>query len=264
MNKKIFIVIIILILVVIVGVWVMSKQLKEKGIEDPTLKKIKIREKIIIGTDATYPPMESLDENGHFVGIDIDIAKEIASDLGVQPDFRNISWEEIFNTLRAGEVDLIISSITITGERAQTMDFSDPYFNAGQVVVTTADKTEIIKGLENLAGKKVAVQTETTSEVEAKKYTDPSLVLTFDNYDLAKQALLAGNVDAIIIDYPAGIGMVAREDNLKIIGEPFTQEFYGVAVKKGEQRLLEEINKTIRRLKRTGELKRIEEKWLTM
>ncbi len=230
---------------------------------DPTLKRIKTQGKIIVGTDATYPPMEGLDEENNFVGMDIDIAREIASDLGVQVEFRNIVWEEIFDTLLAGEVDMLISSITITSERTQTMGFSDPYFNAGQIIVTTIDGAEGIGGVEDLSGRNVGVQAETTSETQAKRYTDPSLVISFENYDLAKEALLEGTIDAIIIDYPAGIGMVSAEETLETIGEPFTQEFYGVAVKKGEEKLLEEINKTIRHLKQEGKLKELEQRWLS-
>ena len=143
------------------------------------------------------------------------------------------------------------------------IDFSDPYFNAGQVVVTTADKADGIGGVEDLDGKKVGVQAGTTSEVEAKKYTDPSLVSGFADYDLAKSALLNGVIDVIIIDYPAAFGVVSGEATLKIIGNPFTQEFYGVAVKKGEEKLLAEINKTIRRLKKEGKLGELEQKWLS-
>jgi len=227
------------------------------------LKKIKTQDKIIVGTDATYPPMENIDEEGNFIGMDIDIAREIASDLGVRAEFRNIIWEEIFDTLLRGEVDMLISSITITSERTEKMAFSDPYFNAGQVIVTIIDKVDEIRGVEDMAGKKLGVQIETTSQIEAQKYTDPEQVIAFKNYDLAKEELLKGRIDAIIIDYPAAVGMVSKEKTLKIIGEPFTQEFYGIAVRKEEKALLGEINKTIRRLKRENELERIMRRWLT-
>ncbi|MFH0987462.1 MAG: transporter substrate-binding domain-containing protein [Patescibacteria group bacterium] len=227
------------------------------------LKKIKTQDKIIVGTDATYPPMENIDEEGNFIGMDIDIAREIASDLGVKAEFRNIIWEEIFDTLLRGEVDMLISSITITSERTEKMAFSDPYFNAGQVIVTIIDKVDEIRGVEDIAGKKLGVQIETTSQIEAQKYTDSEQVIAFKNYDLAKEELLKGRIDAIIIDYPAAVGMVSKEKTLKIIGEPFTQEFYGIAVRKEEKALLGEINKTIRRLKRENELERIMRRWLT-
>jgi len=244
------------------GIFLYNELLPEE-IKDPLLRKIKEQGEIIVGTDATYPPMESIDQEGNFLGMDIDIAKEIASDLEVEVKFRNIIWEEIFDTVREGEVDMIISSITITPERAETMSFSDPYFNAGQVIVIRTDKQEVIKGVEDLLGHTLGVQVETTSEEEAKKHTDPSLVKSYENYDLAKEDLLEGEIDVIIIDYPAAIGMVAGEKDLQIVGVPFTQEFYGVATQKNQKVLLSEINKTIRRLKREGKLKELEEKWLS-
>ncbi len=232
-------------------------------VTDPLLLKIKERGEIVIGTDATYPPMESIDENGNFIGMDIDIAKEIASDLNVRAVFKKIVWDEIFDSVREGEVDMIISSITITPERGEIMSFSVPYFNAGQVVVIKTDKEGMIKGVGDLQEYTVGVQKETTSEQEAKKYVgDPSLVKGYEDYDLAKKDLLAGEIDAIIIDYPAAIGMVVGEEDLKIVGEPFTQEFYGAAVQKGQKALVSQIDKTIRRLRGEGEFKKLEEKWL--
>ncbi|MBI4359278.1 MAG: basic amino acid ABC transporter substrate-binding protein [Candidatus Nealsonbacteria bacterium] len=233
------------------------------GQELGRLGEIKKRGEIIIGTDATYPPMESRDEQGNFSGMDIDIAREIASDLGVRAKFKNIIWEEIFNAAKNGETDMIISAITITKERTETLAFSDPYFNAGQVIVSAKDKKGIISGPKDLKEYRVGVQVGTTSEEEARKYTgNPSLVNTYENYDLAKEDLLQGKIDAIIIDYPAAVGMVAGEEKLQIAGEIFTQEFYGIAIQKDQPALLSQINKSIRRLKQAGELRRIEEKWL--
>jgi ABC-type amino acid transport substrate-binding protein len=87
-------------------------------------------------------------------------------------------------------------------------------------------------------------------------------VNAYENYDLAKEDLLNGKIDAIVIDYPAAIGMIVKEKGLQITGEIFTQEFYGIAIQKDQPELLSQINKSIRRLKQEGELMRIEEKWL--
>ena len=234
------------------------------GQELGRLGEIKKRGEIIIGTDATYPPMESMDEQGNFFGMDVDIAQEIASDLGVKVKFTNVIWEEIFDAAKNGEVDMIISAITITKERTEILAFSDPYFNAGQVIVSAKDKEEIINEPESLKQYKVGVQVGTTSEEEARKYAaNPSLVNIYENYDLAREDLLEGKIDAIIIDYPAAVEMVAKEKRLQIAGGIFTQEFYGIAIQKNQPELLSQINKSIRRLKQEGELKRIEEKWLS-
>ena len=263
MAKRNIVLAIIAILILAGSGVFLYNRLSPEEIEDPLLRKIKERGEIVVGTDATYAPMESIDEQGNFLGMDIDIAKQIAADFGVEVKFVNIIWEEIFDAVREGEVDVIISSITITPERAETMSFSDPYFNAGQVIVIRTEKKEIIKGTEDFWGHSLGVQIETTSEVEAKKYaSDPSLVRSYENYDLAKEDLMKGEIDVIIIDYPAAVGMVAGEEGLQIVGEPFTQEFYGAAVQKDQKALLSQINKTIRRLKQEGELNRLEEKWL--
>lgn len=264
MNKKIILSTICLILIGIL-LWVGGKsyfRASREKITDPLLKKIKSEGKIIVGTDASFPPMESVNETGEIVGFDVDLAQEIAKDLKVKVEIKNISWDKLFDALLNKEVDMIIAGVTITPERAKIYAFSDPYFNAGQAIVTTSEKSEEIKGIEDLAGKKLGVQLETTAEIEAKKLTDPELVISYENYDLALNDLLAGKIDAIIVDYPVGANMVAKTKNLKIVGEPFTQEFYGVVVRKEDKVLLEQINKTIRRLKMEGTLKQLETKWL--
>ena len=266
MTKKIIVLTIVIIFILGGLGFIFYSQFFSEKAPAPGLGRIdeiKKRGEIIIGTDATYPPMESLDEQGNFSGMDIDIAREIASDLDVKAKFKNIIWEEIFDAAKNGEADMIISAITITRERTETLAFSDPYFNAGQVMVSTTDKKGIINEPKDLKEYRVGVQVGTTSEAEARKYAaNPSLVNTYENYDLAKEDLLKGKIDAIIIDYPAAVGMVAKEEKLQIAGEIFTQEFYGIAIQKDQPELLSQINKTIRRLKQEGGLRRIEEGWL--
>lgn len=259
MKKILFFFLLIVCLVGGVALYKFFISSPKKEIADPKIKEILTRGKILVGTEATYPPMEFLDENGNFAGFDIDLAKEIAADLGVEVEFINIPWEKLFEAVIEGKVDMAISSITITPERMEILNFSDPYFNAGQVIVTK--KETPIEGVRDLQGKVLGVQRGTTSEEEAKKHTDPSLVKSFPNYELAKEALKNGEVEAIIIDYPAALAMVAKEKNFKIVGPPFTQEFYGIAIQKGQEVLLERVNKTIKKLKQSGTIQALEEKW---
>lgn len=223
---------------------------------------IKGRGELIVATDATYPPLESIDERGEFFGMDIDIAKEIARDMGVDVKFKNILWDNIFDDLKKGNVDIITSSVTITKERAEQLGFSDPYFNAGQVIVSTSSALKSISGPKDLAGYRLGVQPDTTSSTEAKKYTNPSLVFDYHDYNKAKADLLSGKLDALIIDYPAAVALTKDEQNVQIIGDIFTQEFYGIATQKNQPELIEQINKTIRRLKQAGEIRNLEKKWL--
>ncbi len=264
MNKKFLFPIIIIVIIglalifhYLVNSSLFSTQPQEL---DPQIQEIKSRGTIIIGTNATFPPMESIDENGNFAGIDIEIAKKIAQDLGVEAEFKQIDWQIIFDQLLAGETDMLISGITILPERTEKMAFSNPYFNAGQVIVIQKNKLQEIMGVANLYGKKIGVQADTTSDFEAQKFTTE--VVGYLDYAAAKTDLLNGNLDAIMVDYPVGIDLVAGEENLVILGEPFTQEFYGVAVRKESQALLNQINHTLVQLKKSGELDGIINQWI--
>jgi len=265
MNKTITVVLAIVIVGSLVGLgFVFREKLFPKNgwsADSGKVSEIKKKGELVVGTDATYPPMESLDQEGNVVGMDIDIAREAALDMGVKAVFRNIAWDQLFDAVKNGEVDMAISAITITKERTETLGFSDPYFNAGQVIVSTEDKKGLFRGPEDLKDYKVGVQTGTTSEQEAQKYS--SKVKAYENYELAKEGLLLGQIDAIVIDYPAAVGMVAQEPRLHLAGEIFTQEFYGIAGQKDQPDLFLQLNKTIRRLKREGGLSQIEQKWLS-
>ena len=226
------------------------------------LAEILNRGELVVGLDATYAPLESLDANKDFVGLDVDIAREIAKDIGVKVTFKNVPWDNIFDSVKKGDIDFSNSSITITAERAQTLGFSDPYFNAGQVIVSTTAAASRIQKPEDLQGLRVGAQINTTSDTQAQKYTSLPLITRFEEYTPAVKDLLAGKIDAIIIDYPAAVGIVNSNKGLSIVSPIFTQEFYGVATQKGEQGLLLSINKTIRRLKEDGTLKTIQDRWL--
>ena len=221
------------------------------------------RGEIVIGFDATYAPLEFKDENGNLIGMDVDVAKEIAADIGVKPIFKDMPFSDIFQSIQKGDIDISLSSITITAERTKFLDFSDPYFNAGQVIVTLKDIKTPVNKPEDLKGLRIGAQENTTSDIQAKKYAaKPSDIFNFAEYSSAKQDLLDGKIDPIIVDYPAGFSMVAKDDKLVIRGDIFTQEFYGVAMQKNQPDLVLEINKTIRRLKQEGVLKNLENKWL--
>lgn len=224
---------------------------------DSALQKFKNAGKIVAGTCTPYEPMEYIDEQGDIVGFDIDLAKAIADSLGVEleiknyPDFNMTIFE---NELDNGYVDIIIAAITITVERSEQVLFSNPYFNAGQIIIVNATNNEISTP-EDLENKKVGVQIGTTSESEAEKYTNSSVL--YNDYSVAVDELVYGFIDAIVIDYPAGSALVKENDNLKIVGDPFTNEWYGIAMKPGEDALKNKINDIIN----SDVITSIEEKW---
>jgi len=219
---------------------------------------------VTVATDATWPPMEMVDANKNIVGFDIDFLKAVAKEAGFKVVFKNTAWDGIFSGIEAGKYDAIISSVTITDERKKTMDFSDPYINAGQIlVVPKADKTT--KVVADLKGKKAGAQIGTTGAMEIKKAAGVELK-SYDEIGLAFEDMAAGRIAAVVCDTPVAANYALQrkeyKDKFKIVGQAFTEEHYGVVVKKGNKELLALLNKGIKAVKDKGLDKQIIKKWL--
>jgi polar amino acid transport system substrate-binding protein len=219
---------------------------------------------IVIATDATWPPMEMVDENKEIVGFDIDLMKAAAEKGGFTVEFQNTAWDGIFAGLAAGVYDAVISSVTITEERKKTMDFSVPYINAGQILILP-QATSGVDELADLKGKSVGAQIGTTGSFEVEKISGVEL-LTYDEIGLAFEDLANGRIDAVVADTPVAADYALMNPNykgrLKIVGEPFTDEYYGVAVKKDNKEILDAINKGLNAILNTDTYKKIENEWL--
>ena len=219
---------------------------------------------IVIATDATWPPMEMVNEQKQIVGFDIDLMNAAAKAGGFTVEFKNTAWDGIFAGLEAGEYDAVMSSVTITDERKQTMDFSVPYINAGQILVVRKELMGVDK-LEQLKGKNVGAQIGTTGSFEIEKVAGVTLK-TYDEIGLAFEDLANGRIEAVVCDTPVAAQFALQNDNykgkLKIVGKPFTEEYYGVAVKKGNSKVLEAINKGLEKVLKTDTYAQIEAKWL--
>nr|4ZV1_A Chain A, AncQR [synthetic construct]4ZV2_A Chain A, AncQR [synthetic construct] len=217
-----------------------------------------------VGTEATFPPFGFKDENGKLVGFDIDLAKAIAKKLGVKVEFKPMDFDGIIPALQSGKIDVVIAGMTITEERKKQVDFSDPYFEAGQAIVVKKGN-DSIKSLEDLKGKKVGVQLGSTSEQHVKKVAKDAgvKVKKFDNFSEAFQELKSGRVDAVVTDNAVALAYVKQNPNagVKIVGETFSGEPYGIAVRKGNSELLEKINKALEEMKKDGTYDKIYEKW---
>ena len=230
--------------------------------EDPTIKRIKEAGVLKVGTCTPFEPMEYLNESGNIVGFDIDLANEIAAHLGVKAEFKDYPtlFDDISVPLENGEVDMVIAAITITLDRNKTL-FSRPYLIAGQVIIIS-EANQNISNTEDLENKTIGVQSGTTGEKKALEYTNNIRKYKENFTSDAPGDLIAGNMDAIIVDYPVGAILVKDISGLKIIGNPITNEFYGIAVKKGENAFLAEIDSVIVSLQETGKMKELEDKWL--
>ncbi|NPV38061.1 MAG: basic amino acid ABC transporter substrate-binding protein [Brevinematales bacterium] len=220
-------------------------------------------QKIVVATDATWPPMEFIDENKNIVGYDIDLIKAIAEKAGFEVEIRNTAWDGIFAGLANGSYDVVISSVTITEERKKQMDFSEPYINAGQVIVVRKGTPGTT--LNDFKGRKMGGQIGTTGVMEIQK--NPKITLkTYDEIGLAIEDLYLGRIDGVVVDTPTAASFVLQnpkyKDVLTIVGEPFTEEYYGIAVRKGNKKVLDLINKGLAEVKKAGIDKELEKKWL--
>lgn len=208
-----------------------------------------------IGTDAAYAPFESQNEKAEIVGFDIDVAKAVAAKAGIEVKFINTPWEGIFNALGQGDRDMIASAVTITEERKQSMDFSDPYFDAQQLIaVKEGSKVAKFADLKKL---KVGVQTGTTGDEAVTKLLGKTStnIKRFESTPLALKELESGGVDAVVADNGVVIHHVANNPGSKfktVADKEFVPEQYGFAFKKGNTELQSKVNKALAEIKADG------------
>ena len=209
----------------------------------------------VVGTDAAYAPFESQNDKGEIVGFDIDVVKAAAQKAGIEVKFLNTPWEGIFNSVAQGDRDLLVSAITITPERQQTLDFSTPYFDAQQLIAVKSDSK--IAKFDDLKKLKVGVQNGTTGDEVITKLQgkDSPNVKRFESTPLALKEMEGGGVDAVVADNGVVVHYVNNNPDSKfktIADSSFASEQYGIAVKKGNAELLEKINKGVAGIKQDG------------
>jgi polar amino acid transport system substrate-binding protein len=217
-----------------------------------------------VGTDAAYAPFESQNEKGEIVGLTVDVVTAVAQKAGIEVKFVNTPWEGIFNSLQQGDRDMLASSITITDERKQTMDFTNPYFDAYQLIAVKA--TSKVTKFDDLKKLKVGVQTGTTGDevVTKQQGKNSPNVKRFESTPLALKELEAGGVDAVVADNGVVINYVTNNPGAKfktVSDKAFAPEQYGFAVKKGNTELLEKLNKGLADIKADGTYDKIYAKY---
>jgi len=269
-NKNIMIFIIV-ILIILIGAslgysYIKMQQVKMQVAKEKTATNPNSTSNILtIGVDSTYPPMESINSSGQYVGFDVDMGNMIGKDLGKKVVWKTVVFSDIFNDLNKNDYDIVISSITITPAREKFVDFSIPYLNAGEVLIvkkasSSADK--IIETAADFNGKKIGVQTGTTDQTEALKLFPPNLVIQYPSNIPALADLQDGKIDAIITDLPDAIGVVQANHDLRIATNPLDKEFYGIALRKNETQLKNQINGVLTNMQNEGILQQLTNKWL--
>jgi lysine-arginine-ornithine-binding protein len=223
------------------------------------LQRVRQSGELRIGTDATYPPFETA-EGGEFTGFDIDLGNAIAQQLGVRATFINASFDGIFPALQNGSFDAVMSAVTITEDRKKTMLFSDPYYDAGQLIAVRGD-TEGVTTTNDLRGKTVGVQINTTGQYELEKIQGIT-VAKYNTIDLALLDLKNGRIDAVVSDAPTVRYMIRQSfRELKTVGKTFTDEKYGIALAAGSQDLQQAINDALKKIRESGKYDEIHMKW---
>lgn len=213
-----------------------------------------------VGTEPGFPPFESITNTGEFEGFDIDLMRAIGEKAGKTIEFQNLPFDSLIPALQGGSIDAAISGMTITEERAQTVDFSDPYFRAG-LAIAVADGTTDIQTLDDLRGKKIAAQIGTTGADTANS-VEGATVSTFDSAPLALQELANGNVDAVVNDAPATLDAINTGNipGVTVVGELLTEESYGIALPKGSENV-EAINTALAAVRSDGTYAELYRKW---
>ncbi len=214
----------------------------------------------VVGTDAAYAPFESMTPAGTVEGFDIDVVKAAAAKAGIEVKFVNTPWEGIFKTLDTGERDMVVSAVTITDERKQTMDFSTPYFDAYQLIAVKEGSK--VKKLADLKSLKVGVQNGTTGDEVVQKLQGKTSANTkrFESTPLALKELEAGGVAAVVADNGVIQHYIQNNPNAKFISikdESFAPEQYGIAFKKGNTELQKKMNDGLAAIKADGSYDKI-------
>jgi polar amino acid transport system substrate-binding protein len=209
----------------------------------------------VVGTDAAYAPFESQNEKGEIVGFDIEVLQAIAKKAGIEIKFVNTPWEGIFNALAQGDRDLIVSAVTITEERKQTLDFSAPYFDAQQLIAVKQNSK--IAKFADLKKLKVGVQTGTTGDEAVTKLLGKTNanIKRFESTPLALKELESGGVDAVVADNGVVIHYVANNPGGQfktVADKDFAPEQYGIPVKKGNTELLAKIDQGLAAIQADG------------
>ena len=232
--------------------------------DETELDKVKAAGKLVVGVEGTYPPFTYHDDNGELTGLDIELGKALADKLGVEVEFQEAAWDSLLIGIDTERFDTVINSVSITDERAEKYDFSDPYYYEARRVVVRADD-DSIHGPEDLNGKKIATN---TTNAFIPWYEEQGVeVVGVDTSGEAIDLLLSGRVDFVGINVPVlNAYLQEHPDAAGKVKEAFvipnSEDVIAIPVRKGEPEFLDAINAALAELREEGTLKEISEKYL--
>ncbi|MFA1822609.1 transporter substrate-binding domain-containing protein [Virgibacillus oceani] len=213
-----------------------------------------------VGFEGTYRPFNFLDENEEYTGFDVDIANELTERLGVEAEFVSTSWDSLIGGLNSDRFDVIIAQMTITEERMESVDFTDPYVMTGSVLITRED-TDDISQLEDISGRRVGTAAGSTFEDVANSVDGADLTL-YESINEYLQDLLNGRLDVIINDQLLISYNIQEEDlPIKIASDILNEDEIAMAVDKGKEELVEKLNEELANIMEDGTYEEIYRKW---
>lgn len=207
---------------------------------------------IVLATEAGFAPYEYY-ENGEIVGVDIDIAKEIAKELGKELIIKDIAFDSIIMEVKTGKSDFAAAGISYTEERAKAVSFSNDYAISKQIVVVNNNSD--IKKIDDIKNKKIAVQLGSVADTYVTENYKKAQIVRQKKYLTTIQDLEDGKVDCVVMDELPALEILTKKSNLNILSESVVEDSYGIIVKKGNDDLLETVNRVIKRMQEDGSLK---------
>ena len=217
--------------------------------------------KLIMSTNAAFPPYEMTTDAGEFEGIDIETAQAIADKLGLELQIDDMDFDAALLAVQQGKSDMVMAGVTVTDERQNVMDFTDSYATGIQSIIVKEDSD--IASVDDLAGKKIGTQRGTTGYLYCSDDFGDENVVAYDNGLTAVQMLNNGQVDCVVIDNAPAKEFVAANPGLKLLDTAYVEENYAIGVGKGNTELKDAINTALEELKADGTLQAIVDKYIT-
>lgn len=217
--------------------------------------------KLIMSTNAAFPPYEMTTDSGEFEGIDIETAQAIADKLGLELQIDDMDFDAALLAVQQGKSDMVMAGVTVTDERQNVMDFTDSYATGIQSIIVKEDSD--IASVDDLAGKKIGTQRGTTGYLYCSDDFDDENVVAYDDGLTAVQMLNNGQVDCVVIDNAPAKEFIAANPGLKLLDTAYVEESYAIGIGKGNTELKDAINTALEELKADGTLQAIVDKYIT-
>ena len=217
--------------------------------------------KLIMSTNAAFPPYEMTTDSGEFEGIDIETAQAIADKLGLELQIDDMDFDAALLAVQQGKSDMVMAGVTVTDERQNVMDFTDSYATGIQSIIVKEDSD--IASVDDLAGKKIGTQRGTTGYLYCSDDFGDENVVAYDDGLTAVQMLNNGQVDCVVIDNAPAKEFIAANPGLKLLDTAYVEESYAIGIGKGNTELKDAINTALGELKADGTLQAIVDKYIT-